>query len=96
MEQKNQPEKKFSTGAISATVWKNVRTTKDGKTFETRSISLERRYTDTKGDWQTSHNLRLGDLPKAALVLDEAYRYLVLHHKDTAATQPAKEVIPIL
>lgn len=88
MEQKNQPEKKFSTGAISATVWKNTRTSKDGKTFETRSVSLERRYTDNKGEWQSTHSFRLGDLPKAALVLEEAYRYLVLNDNSVAAPQP--------
>lgn len=86
MEQKNQPEKKFSTGAISATVWKNVRQNKDGQQFETRSISLERRYTDNAGQWQSTSSLRLNDLPKAALVLEEAYKYLVLHGQSTQPT----------
>jgi len=82
----NQPEKKFSTGAISATVWKNVRVRKDGESFETRSVSLERRYADKNGQWHTSHALRLNDLPKAALVLEEAYKYLTL-----AATPSTKQ-----
>ena len=80
--EKNQPEKKFSTGAISATVWKNTRE-KDGKTFETRSISLDRRYTDKSGDWKSTNSLRLNDIPKARLVLEEAYRYLVLSSQNT-------------
>lgn len=79
MEQKNQPEKKFSTGAISATVWKNIRQSKDGKPYETRSVSIERRYTDKTGQWQSTNSLRLNDLPKAALVLEEAYKYIVLN-----------------
>ena len=74
----NQPEKKFSTGAISATVWKNMRTDKEGKPFETKTVSLQRRYTDKTGQWQSTSSLRLNDLPKAALVLEEAYKYLVL------------------
>ena len=77
-----QPEKKFSTGAISATVWKNTRQDKDGKDFETKTVNLQRRYTDTKGDWQSTNSLRLNDLPKARLVLDEAYRYLVLNREE--------------
>lgn len=77
-EQKNQPEKRFNAGALSATVWKNVRTGKDGKTFEARSISLERRYTDKQGQWHSSHALRITDLPKATLLLEEAYRYILL------------------
>ena len=38
----NQPEKKFSTGAISATVWKNTGTSKKtGEEVEFRSITLQ-------------------------------------------------------
>jgi hypothetical protein len=75
----NQPEKKFSTGAISATVWKNNATSKKtGEPVEYRTISLQRRYTDKDGKWQTSNSLRVNDLPKAALVLQKAYEYLVL------------------
>jgi len=79
MEEKKQPEKKFSTGAISATVWTNVRTDKDGKVFETKTVNLQRRYTDKNGEWQTSNSLRLKDLPKARLVLEEAFKHLVLN-----------------
>lgn len=85
--QKNIPEKKFSTGAISATIWKNERQSKDGKAFEVRTVSLQRRYTDKAGQWQTSSTLRLADLPKAALVLEEAYKFLVLSgHSDEPVT----------
>ena len=45
----NKPEKKFSTGAISATIWKNTGVGKDGKTFESHSVSLQRRYKDKTG-----------------------------------------------
>ena len=90
MEEKNQPEKKFSTGAISATVWKNTGVGKDGKTFESHTISLQRRYKDKTGQWQTTNSLRLNDLPKVELVVKEAYRYLVLNgHADE---QPKTEV----
>ena len=78
---KNIPEKKFSTGAISATVWKNQRVSKDGKPFETCTVSLQRRYADNAGKWQSTNSLRVGDLPKAALVLEEAYKFLVLNGK---------------
>ena len=85
--EKNMPEKKFSTGAISATVWKNSRQGKDGKTFETQTVSLQRRYTDKEGEWQSTNSLRLNDLPKAALVLDEAFRYLALSSDTQVQTE---------
>jgi len=81
-ENKNTPEKKFSTGGISATVWKNSMRAKDGSEFETRTVTLQRRYTNKKGQWQTSSSLRINDLPKAALVIEEAYKYIVLQDNE--------------
>jgi len=74
----NKPEIKFSTGAISAAVWKNTGVRKNGEQTEFNTISLQRRYTDKKGEWQTTSSLRINDLPRAALVLNKAYEYLVL------------------
>ncbi|MEA2036603.1 MAG: hypothetical protein U9O94_03790 [Nanoarchaeota archaeon] len=81
---KKLPEKKISTGAISATIWKNDgKNKKTGEAVEFRTITLQRRYTDKDGNWQTSSSLRLNDLPKASLVLQKAYEYLVLKGQDT-------------
>jgi len=79
IEEGNTPEKKFSTGVISATVWKNTGVSKkDNESFEYRTVSLQRRYQDKDGVWKTSNSLRINDLPKASLVLDKAYEYIVL------------------
>jgi len=57
------PEKKIRAGAISATIWKNDVLEKPGTTFF--SVVLERSYKDM-------------DVPKACVVLQKAYEYLVL------------------
>jgi hypothetical protein len=85
----NVPEKKFSTGAISATVWKNSGKSKSGEDVEYKTVTLQRRYKDKSGVWQTANSLRLNDLPKASLVLNKAYEYLVL--KDINATASSEE-----
>ncbi len=69
----NMPERKFRAGAISATVWKN-----QAENGEYRTISLERSYTDKDGAWKSTNSMRLNDLPKAKLVLEKAYEFLVL------------------
>lgn len=69
----NLPEKKFRAGAISATIWRNK--AQDG---EYKTISLERHYTDKEGKWQSTSSFRLNDLPKASVVLQKAYEFLVL------------------
>ena len=77
----NLPEKKFSTGVVSATVWKNQGKTKSGEETSYNTISLQRRYRDKNDEWQSTNSFRISDLPKAVLVLNKAYEYLVLREQ---------------
>ncbi|MFH1399594.1 MAG: hypothetical protein ABIG95_05790 [Candidatus Woesearchaeota archaeon] len=88
MEQKgNLPEKKYSTGSISATIWKNQAQSKTtGQPVEFKTITLQRRYKDKSGEWQSSGSFRTSDLPKAALVLNKAYEFLLL--RESANDEP--------
>ena len=83
-EAKNVPEKKFSTGVITATVWQNQGKSRTGEIVGYRTVSLQRRYKDKNGVWQTANSFRVNDLPKAALVIQKAYEYLVLREKEPA------------
>tara|TARA_Y100000310_G_C20255655_1_gene611213 strand:+ start:369 stop:656 length:288 start_codon:yes stop_codon:yes gene_type:complete len=78
----NLPEKKFRAGAISATIWLNKGHKPSGEETEYRTISIERSYTDKDGNWQSNNSLRVNDLPKARVVLQKAYEYLVLAEQD--------------
>ena len=75
---KNIPEKKFSTGAISATVWRNETKNQKGSDIDFQTISLQRTYKDKTGAWKNTSTLRVNDLPKAKLVLEKAYEYIVM------------------
>lgn len=85
MPEVNRPEKKFSTGAISAAVWRN-NGVQDGQVTEFHSVTLQRSFKDKAGKWQTTQSLRLNDLPKVALVIQEAYKYLVMKGEEHAAS----------
>ena len=78
----NMPEKKFRAGAVSATVWLNKGHRASGEETEFKTISLERSYTDKEGKWQSTGTLRINDLPKANVVLQRAFEYLVLNEQD--------------
>jgi len=78
------PAKKFKAGAVSATIWNNEAFV-DGKIAVYSTISLQRTYKDKSGKWQHAQSLRLADIPKAVLVLNEAY-------KELALAQPANEI----
>ncbi|MGM5485022.1 MAG: hypothetical protein ACQEP1_04080 [Nanobdellota archaeon] len=76
----NTPEKKFVASPVSATIWKN-KSEKDGKEFSFETVSLERNFKDKNGEWKSTSNMRVNDLPKAALVLNKAYEYLNMEVK---------------
>lgn len=75
---KKHPEMKFKAGAVSATIWSNEGKDADGKVANYKTISFERSYIDKDGNWKTTNSLRVGDLPKAVLVLNKAYEHLML------------------
>ena len=73
---KNLPEKRFSAGTISATIWKNETINKDGEKVNFRTVSFSRGYKDKTGEWKDTNILKTNDLPKATLVLTKAYEYM--------------------
>jgi len=79
-----QPEKKIRAGAISATIWNNEAVNPKGELNFYSTISIERSYKDKEGKWQYTNSMRLSDLPKAALVLNKAYEYLIFKEKEAA------------
>ncbi len=84
----NLPEMKFRAGAISATVWRNTIKKKDGTDAEVRTVSFDRRYKDKETDeWKSSKSLRASDLPKAVVVLNKAYEYVVLNSQGDLAVE---------
>lgn len=78
----NFPEKKFRAGAVSATIWQNKSQSKEGEEVEYQTISLDRNYKDKAGQWQTTNSFRVNDLPKAVVVMQKAYEYLVLKEQE--------------
>ncbi len=81
----NIPEKKFSTGGLTATIWENQGKSKTGEEVSYKTVSFQRRYMDKNGEWQSTSTLRTNDLPKASLVLQKAYEYLVMKELGGAA-----------
>jgi len=71
------PEMKFKAGAISATVWSN-----QSEKGLYASVRLSRTYLDKDKSWKETNTFRENDLPKAALVLNEAYRYIQMKNQN--------------
>ncbi len=74
------PEKKFRAGAVSATVWIN---TNEKGSFP--SIQLGRSYRDKENNWKETNSFNVNDVPKALVVLQEAYKYVAMREKEKTA-----------
>ena len=75
----NKPYKKFRAGQVSATIWNNEQTNKEGKTFEVKTIQLTKSYTTDEGKtWKDTNSFSLNDLPKIQLVILKAQEELLL------------------
>ena len=68
------PEKQFVARPIFVTIWR-----KDAGDRITREISVSRRFKDRSGCWAATGNLRINDIPKVVMLLQDAYRYIALN-----------------
>ena len=90
MAENNIPEKKFVASTISATIWQNKGTDRFGNEISYRTISFDRRYKDKAGEWKSTNSLRVNDLPKAMMVLGEAYKYILLKERHSEKNEPVE------
>lgn len=79
------PEKSFRVGAVRASVWKNTRQGKEGKTYEVRTVTLDRTYRDGEGNYKTTNRFAANEIPKAILLLQRAYEYLLIGSAEAEA-----------
>ena len=85
----NSPEKKFMCGLISASIFAEVKII-DNEEVKFYSINIAKAYKKSKdqngneeSEWKYTNNFNPEDLPKVALVADEAYRYIRLNSTDS-------------
>jgi len=75
------PEKKFSCGPVSASIWAKTKTVED-ETVKFYSVTITKAYKESE-DWKYTNSFNIEDLPKVALVANEAYKYVRLRANDS-------------
>ena len=53
-----------------------------------KKVSIQKRYMNADGEWNSTNSYDANDLPKLKLVADEAYRYLALGQSSEGADSP--------
>ena len=77
----NKPEKKFSCGQISASIWANTKVV-TGETVKFYSVTINKAYKEGE-EWKYTNSFNIEDLPKVALVANEAYKYIRLYSPES-------------
>ena len=84
----SKPEKKFKCGPISASIWAESKTV-EGEMVKFYSININRIYKKNNddndnddGEWKYTNTYQAEDLPKVALVANEAYKYIRLKENE--------------
>ncbi len=70
------PEKKFSCGSITASLWAHTKVV-NGETVKLNSVTINKAFKEGE-DWKYTNSFNIEDLPKVALVANEAYRHVRL------------------
>ena len=76
----SKPEKRFRCGPISASIWAQSKTV-NGEMVKFYSINIDKAYKDGE-EWKHTNSFAAEDLPKVAMLANEAYRYLRLRSSD--------------
>lgn len=77
------PEKTFRCGAISASIWSESKMI-DNRDVLLYSIKIDKAYKTDEG-WKHTNNFMPEDLPKVAVVANEAYKYIRLSQDDAGS-----------
>ena len=75
------PEKKFSCGPVSASIWAKTKTV-EGETVKFYSVTITKAYKEGE-DWKYTNSFNIEDIPKVVLVANEAYKYIRLTSTDS-------------
>jgi len=76
------PKAKFAAGTVSAAIWENPVTAKNGKQVTLLKATVERRYKDNDGNWKSSGSFGRNEIPLAIYCLEKAFEAMITAGKN--------------
>ena len=86
------PKKKIRAGSISCALWENEATI-NGKPMKLLRATVERRYKDSNGDWQSSGSFGRNEIPLVIYSLTKAFEIMVGEHDGRSDAEVAEEEV---
>jgi len=83
-----QPIKEYKAGSVKAAVWKEERE-ESGRTVVRHSVRISKSYRDRQtGDWKETEYYFANDLPRLALVAQQAFEFVALKESEDDSDLP--------
>lgn len=87
------PVAKFRAGQISSAVWRNQIQVK-GKVVMVLKATVQRRYKDKEGNWQSSGSFSRNEIPLAIHCLQQAFEKIIeTQHEDSNNNNNIEETV---
>ena len=71
------PVAKFRAGQVSAALWENEITTGNGNKATILKATVQRRYKDKSGNWQSSASFSRNEIPLAIYCLQKSFEKII-------------------
>ena len=68
---------KFQAGQVSAALWENKVTTKNGNEVDILKVTVQRRFKDKDGTWKSSNSFGRNEIPFAIYCLGKAFHKIM-------------------
>ena len=82
---------KFQVGQVSAALWENKITTKNGNEVDMLKATVQRRYKDKNGEWQSSSSFGRSEIPLAIYCLGKAFQKII--EEQNTSSNGTEEVV---
>ncbi len=85
------PIAKFQAGQVSAALWENQVEIK-GRAVTLLKATVQRRYKDRDGNWQSSGSFGRNEIPLAIYCLQKAFEKIIENQKDKSNGDNVEEI----
>jgi len=89
------PIAKFKAGQVSSAVWENQVQVK-GQSVTILKATVQRRYKDHDGNWQSSGSFSRNEIPLAIYCLQKAFEKIIEKQGEAANGNNSAEEIPVM
>lgn len=84
---------KIQAGQVSAALWENKVTTKNGNEVDLLKATVQRRFKDKDGNWKSSNSFGRNQIPLAIYCLRKAFEKIIDEQNSNNNSETEEELV---